>query len=91
MHSPEPHDQPGTYFVRLGKPSPNLDSNMEGHVFKWSKQFLSWAGTNTCDDSFKETSNTIVLQGPNRKSQQDLIYRFATSRVAAARRAYEGH
>ena len=54
--------------------------------------YLSWAvtPTPTCDDVLKGTSDPIVLQGPNRRSQQDLDYRFGTARVAAARRAYEG-
>ena len=82
--------QPGTFLVGFGKPSPKLDSSKEGNYFKWSKQFLSWAVTNTCNDLLKETSDPIVLQGPNRRSQKDLDYRFGTARIAAARRAYEG-
>ena len=54
----------------------------------WLKRFLSWAVTNTYNDMLKETRDPIVLQGPNRGSQQDLEYRFGTARVAAARRAY---
>ena len=90
MRPPEPHGQPGTFLVGFGKPSPKLDSSKEGNYFKWSKQFLWWAVSNTCDDVLKETSDPIVLQGPNRKTQQDLDHRFRTARVAAARWAYEG-
>ena len=90
MRPREPHGQPGTFLVGFGKPSPKLDSNKEDTYFKWLKKFLSWAVTNTCDDGLKENSDPIVLQGPNRRSQQDLEYRFGTATVAAARRAHEG-
>ena len=53
MRPLEPHGQPGTFLVGFGEPSPNLDSSEEGNCFKLSKQFLSWAVTNTCDDALE--------------------------------------
>ena len=47
MRQPEPHDQPGAFLADLGKPSPKLDCKKEGNCFAWSKQFQSWAVTNT--------------------------------------------
>ena len=63
---------------------------MEEKYFNRSKQLLSCAVTNTCDDVLKENCDPMVLQGPNRRRQQDLDYRFGTPRVAAARSASEG-
>ena len=48
----------------FGKPAPKLE-NKAGSYFTWSKQFISWAVTNTCDDALTETGDPIILQGPH--------------------------
>ena len=64
MNSSEQRGQPGMFIVGFGKPAPKLE-NKAGSYFTWSKQFISWAVTNTCDDALTETGDPIILQGPH--------------------------
>ena len=87
---PEPRGQPGTFVVGFGKPAPKLDEVKEGGYFRWVKQFMSWSISNTCDEALKMTSDPIIFQGPNKRSREELECQFGPTKVAAARRAFEG-
>ena len=80
--------QPGTFIVGFGKPVPKLESKA-GSYFPWSKQFITWAVTNTCDDALTETSDPIILQGPHAMSRGELEFRHGPNKVAPGRRAFE--
>ena len=56
--------QPGSFVVGLGKPSPKLDHKTRNH-FVWKKQLTSWCVTNSHEDDLTETNNPIVFQGMN--------------------------
>ena len=73
----------------FGKPAPKLE-NKAGSYFPWSKQFITWAVTSTCDDALTETSDPIILQGPHATSRGALEIRHGPNKVASARRAFEG-
>ena len=80
MNSSEQHGQPGTFIVGFGKPAPKLE-NKAGNCFPWSKQFMTWAVTNTCDDALTETSDPIILQGPHAVSRGELEIRHGPNKV----------
>ena len=71
MNLSEQRGQPGTFIVGFGKPAPKLEKKAASY-FAWSKQFITWAVTNTCDDALTETSDPITLQGPRAKCRGEL-------------------
>ena len=71
MNSSKQRGQPGTFIVGFGKPAPKLEKKAASY-FAWSKQFITWAVTNTCDDALTETSDPITLQGPRAKCRGEL-------------------
>ena len=81
--------QPGSFVVGLGNPSPNLD-HKTGNYFVLKTQFTSWCVTKSCEDALLKTNNPILFQGPNSVSREELVFRHGAGSVAAARRAYEG-
>ena len=89
MNSSEQHGQPGTFIVGFGKPAPKLE-NKAGNCFPWSKQFMTWAVTNTCDDALTDASDPIILQGPHAMARGKLEIRHGPNKVASARRSFEG-
>ena len=74
--------QPGTFFVGLGKPATKL--------FVRKRQFTSWAVTNSCDDARLETTNPILFEGPNAVSRKELVFHHGQAREASARMVHEG-
>ena len=89
MNSSEQRGQPGMFIVGFGKPAPKLE-NKAGSYVPWSKQLITWAVTNTCDDALMETSDPIILQGPHAISRGELEIRHGPNKVASARREFEG-
>ena len=79
--------QPGSFLIGLRTPPlPKLDNSKTDHILVWKKQFTSWAVTNSCEDALLETTNPIVIQGPNTVSREELVFRHGQARVASAGR-----